>query len=79
MRINEKQLLELKEEIEKAKNKLAELKGRKEYLLQELKDKWGCESLEEAQNKIDLLNDEINNLETTIEKEIEELENEYRL
>ena len=45
MPMNEKQLLELKEEIEKAKNKLAELKGRKEYLLQELKDKWGCESL----------------------------------
>lgn len=79
MTINEKQLLELKEEIEKAKSKLAELRGRKEYLLQELKDKWECESLEEAQNKIDSLNDEINNLETTIEKEIEELEDEYQL
>ncbi len=75
--MNEKELLELKQEIERAKSKLSELKGRKEYLLQELYDKWGCRSLEEAQSKIDALNAEIDDLETTIEKEIGELENEY--
>ncbi len=75
--MDEKELLKLKEEIEKAKSKVSELKGRKEYLLQELQDKWGCASVEEAQNKIDTLEAEINELETTIEREIGELENEY--
>ncbi len=75
--LDEKKLLELKQEIEEAKNKVAELKGRKEYLLQELQDKYNCKSLEEAQSRIDNLNSAIIDLEQQIEKEIEELENEY--
>ncbi len=75
--IDEKKLLELKREIEEAKSKLSELKGRKEYLLQELYEKWGCKSLDEAQSKIEELEAEIESLEKVIENEIEELENEY--
>ena len=75
--MDERKLLELKKEIERAKGKLSELKGQKEYLLKELKEKWGCDSIEVAKEKVQELISSIETLETEIEKEIEELQNEY--
>jgi predicted transcriptional regulator len=75
--MDERKLLELKKEIERAKGKLSELKGQKEYLLKELKEKWECDSVEAAKEKVQELTDVIETLEAEIEKEIEELQNEY--
>lgn len=75
--MDERKLLELKKEIERAKGKLSELKGQKEYLLRELKEKWECDSIEVAEEKIQELTGTIKTLEAEIKKEIEELQNEY--
>ena len=48
--LSEKELLALKKKIEEGKAKIAEAKGKKNYLMSELATKWGCKTIEEAEN-----------------------------
>lgn len=49
--MNQAQLLKAKEQIDKAKSLLSEMKGRKKYLLEELNEKYGCETVAKAIKK----------------------------
>ena len=49
--MNEQELLELKEEIDQAKQKYSELKGRLTFLMKQLKEDQGCTTIEQAEKK----------------------------
>jgi len=72
--VNEKELLELKEKIEYAKSEMAELTGRKNYLIQELNEKWDCSDITEANQKLKQMEIEIDNLEKNIKTRIKQIE-----
>jgi septal ring factor EnvC (AmiA/AmiB activator) len=72
--MTEKDLLELKEEIEEAKQKVSELKGEKQALLKQLKENWKCSSIEDAEKKLVKLGEQEEQLSNQIETGIEELE-----
>jgi len=75
--MTEKDLLDLKEKITDAKNELAELKGQKTALTKQLKEQWGATSIEVAKKKLTKMEEEIADLEASIEKGIEELDEKY--
>ena len=77
--MNEKQLLELKEQIDVSKSKLSELKGRKQVLTDTLKEKWGCSTVTQAETKMKELKEEIADLEDSKEEGIKTLEENYEL
>lgn len=79
--MNEKELLKLKDDIQKSKTKVAEFQGQREYLMKELKKQYNCNSIEEAkkrvleyQKSIDGLNKLINEGMADLEKQIKEKE-----
>jgi len=64
----EKRLVSMKEEIDKSKERLSELKGRREALNEELKNEYGLKSIKEAEaflaeaeKQASLLTEEIKN------------------
>lgn len=75
--MNKKELIRLKDKIEQTKSKMAELKGKEEYLLQELKSKFGCESIEKAEATIKRLEKEIRALNQQIEKGLSTIQKDY--
>jgi hypothetical protein len=72
--MNEKELLELKEEIEIAKQKVSELKGERQALMKQLHENWKCSSIEEAEKKLVQFQDQEGQLSNQIKTGIEELE-----
>ena len=74
--MNEKELLELKEEIEEAKSEQSQLKGRLDGLLEQLQKDWGCKTIAEAEKKLKKLDEEIEQLQDQITKQTTELEKE---
>ena len=75
--MNERELLQLKKEIDEAKQKTSELKGERQALMKQLKEEWDCETIEQAQSKItemgeqsEKLSDEINNGLTELDKKL---------
>ncbi len=77
--MNEKQLLELKEEIETAKSKIFESKGIQKQLMKDLKQQWDRSSLEEAKKAYTKFRDEITKLDKRIDKGVKELNEMYEL
>ena len=77
--MNEKQLLELKEQIDASKSKLSELKGRKQVIMGKLKEKWGCSTVRQAEEKMQELKEKIADFEYSKEKGIKVLEENYEL
>ncbi len=77
--MDEKQLLELKEEIETAKSKISELTGTQKQLMKDLKTEWDCTTLEQAEKKHEELGKEINVLSDKIDKGVKELNEMYEL
>ena len=75
--MTEQELIELKQEIDKAKEKSLQLKGQKDALLQQLKDDWNCTSIEEATKKIKLVENQTAELLNEIEEGMLELEKNY--
>jgi len=75
--MKERQLLELKEKIDTAKTKLSELKGRKEHILQTLQEDHSCESVDDAENKVEKLSIQVESIQDKIDNKSEELENKY--
>jgi ribosomal protein S20 len=70
----EKQLLDLKNQIDKAKESMAVLKGQEKTLLKQLKDEYQCNDLSEAKQLIISMDKEISKLKKEIEEQSEELE-----
>lgn len=77
--MNEKELLQKKQQIENAKSESAELKGKAKYLSEELKTKWGCNTIEEAQNKKAELLQEINDITEQINIGVKKIEDDYQI
>lgn len=72
--MTEKELLELKQEIEEAKQQIQTHKGKLEYLMGELKKTWGCSSVEQSETKLASLEKEGKKLTEQIGQKMEELE-----
>lgn len=72
--MNERDLLKLKDRIDKAKAKVSELVGRKDYLFQELKKQWKCNSIEDAQALVKTLESDIEKLDKQIDNKTSALE-----
>lgn len=75
--MTEKDLLTLKEEIEEAKEKFQQLKGQKNALMQQLKEEWGCNTVEEGNTKLRELEKEVEVLSNEIVDGLEKLEKQY--
>jgi prefoldin subunit 5 len=75
--MKEQDLLKLKREIDEAKDSVNQLKGQQTALLKQLKDEFGCSSLEEAEKKIAKMKKELELLTESIENGLEELEEKY--
>jgi len=77
--MDENELLELKKEIDEAKSKISELKGTRNQLMKDLKEKWDCPTFEEGRTKYTKLGQEIAALNDKIEKGTKELNEKYEL
>lgn len=75
MALSEKELLDLKANVEKAKTKVSELKGQQTALMKQLKEEFDCNSIEEAETKLEEYSKTIHILEKKIKKGVEEVEN----
>lgn len=71
--MKEKELLQLKEDIDTAKETIATLNGQLQYQLKELKDTWAV-SIKKAPAKLIEMEEEITELEAKIEQQTEALE-----
>jgi chromosome segregation ATPase len=72
--LNERELLDLKKQIQQSKTKVSELQGTRDYLLKQLKKDWDCDSIKQAKAKIQGLQDSIEKLDLDIKKGIKEIE-----
>ena len=70
-------LLEMKEQIENAKTEKAKLEGRLQGYLEELKTKFKCDSLEEAEKKLKVLKAQKEKAQQAIQTKMDDLENNY--
>lgn len=77
--MNKKKLLKLKQEIVEKKASLSEHKGKKEVTLNNLKKNWNCNSLEEAQEKLNEIRISITDLKNKVENGIKKLQRQYDL
>ena len=77
MSLSEKELLELKDKVDEAKQVVSELTGQRNALLKQLKDDWGCKTIEEAETKLAKMDKDIDALEKKIEKGVTELNDKY--
>jgi len=75
--MNKQGLLDLREDIDEAKDKVNRLEGRKEHLLQQLKEDWDCDSIEEAKQLLQDLKQEVEEMEQKIKEAIQELKEKY--
>ena len=79
MALNEKQLLDLKEDVGEAKTKVAELTGQNNALTNQLKTDWSCKTIAEAEVKLAKMDKDITSIDKKIEKGIQELEEKYEV
>jgi len=75
--MTDKELLDLKKEVEEAKNELAELRGQRTALNRQLKEQYGCSSLAEAEKKLKKMEEQISDLNTKIEEGLAEIDEKY--
>lgn len=75
--MTEKDLLKLKEEIKEANEKFLQLKGQREALIQQLKEDWECDTIKQAQTKIDNLEKELTVINSELLEGIANLEKDY--
>jgi len=75
--MTESQLLDLKAQIEEAKSSVSELKGQQNALLKQLKDTYKCNSIEEADKKVGVMQKDIATLQKQIDEHTVELEKKY--
>ena len=67
-------LLALKSKIEKSKTTVAELTGQQKSQMNQLKETFGCTTIEDAEEKLETMKKSISKLDTQIEEGLEKLE-----
>lgn len=72
--MTERELLDLKQEIDQAKESFQQLKGQEKAILQQLKDDFDCSTFEQTNKKTRVLEKEISKLSDEIEQGVSELE-----
>lgn len=72
--MTEQELLKLKKKVEDAQTQVSELKGQLQAQIKQLKDDWGCKTIEEAEKKLKTMDKDLSTLEEQITIGIEELE-----
>jgi hypothetical protein len=77
--MTEKELLDLREEISQAKEKVAGLQGQQELLMKQLKDNWSCNSVDEAEKKLAAMEKEVEQLTALIERKTEDIYKDYQI
>jgi len=75
--MNTQQLLDLKREIDKARDTATELTGRKKQLMETLEKDWDCTTILQAEKKSEKIAKEIDQLNQQIKEGTEELEEKY--
>lgn len=75
--LTENELLKKKKEIEETKTEISELKGQQKVFFKQLKEDWGCDTLEEARKAYTKLKNEVEQLDKKIEEKTEDLEETY--
>ena len=75
--MKEQDLFNLKAQIEEAKSSVSELKGQQTALLKQLKDTYKCNSIEEADKKVGVMQKDIATLQKQIDEHTVELEKKY--
>jgi predicted nucleic acid-binding Zn-ribbon protein len=74
MALDEQQLLDLKDKIEAAKTNVSSLNGQKQAMMKQLKDDWGCDTIEQAEEKLKQMDKNIGLLDKKIDSATKELE-----
>lgn len=69
--------MDLKEQIDSTKSQISSLKGKQEYLMQQLEQEWNCSTLKQAEQKAKEMQADIDKLESQIEQGVNELEEKY--
>jgi len=77
--MNESELLELKKEVEDAKSSISELTGQRKAMIKQLQDDWKCKTKEEARKKLKVMQDDLIQVENSIDEGMKELVNKYNL
>jgi len=77
--MTEKNLLELKDQIEDAKASVAELKGQQTILMQQLKTNYNCKSIEESETLLAKWKKEVDKMQMQIDEGLKELEEKYNI
>jgi len=75
--MNEIDLVDLKQKIEKAKQSSAELKGQRTVIMKSLKDDWKCTTIDDANALLAKKQKDRKDLDDQIEKRLEELSAKY--
>jgi len=75
--MTETQLLKLKKEIDNSKEEVSQKKGQLTALLTQLKNDWGCDTVEKADKKLVSMKTEYQKMSDALEKGLEELEEKY--
>jgi len=77
--MTEKELLELKEKINKAKSRVSELKGELTYLKKQLKDTIKTDDIKEGEKILANMDAEIQDLDDEIKQRVEDLKEQYNV
>jgi len=77
MAMNETELLKLKNEIDSAKTKVAGYEGEKKSRLVTLLEQFDCKTLKEAEEKVVIMQTEIDTAQAELDKGIAEIEKRY--
>lgn len=72
-------LMEMKQEIDKSKEKLSELKGKKQSLEEILKNKYGLDNIADAEKYLEKTEKELNTLIEQIREGVKTLEAKYNV
>ncbi|MCK9456406.1 MAG: hypothetical protein M0R31_03835 [Candidatus Riflebacteria bacterium] len=75
--MDKQDLLDLKERIDEAKEEISKLEGRKAGYLETLKDQFKCSSVKEANELLQKMDKNIEDLDDEIKTGLEQLEEEF--
>lgn len=76
---DERQLLQLKKQVEEAKTRDSELRGLRLALFKQMKDNFNCDTINQAKEMLQQVFKDMEQMSKTIEQKIEALHSQYNL
>ena len=71
-------LMTIKRKVDEAKEELAERRGKERTLLEQLKERWDCNSVSEAEKKLKSMNSELIKMEKDLDADTKKLNEKLR-